>query len=275
MRRKFFTAVICTLLIMMIISMIPSGAAGIDTNIKWSPGTGAQTFICSDTELRVNETYMTAGAVSDKMIDGTESFIFELTYNIKSFSNDEALVRYGWISQAVIVGGVRFYLNQYTDDGPYYGIQKYRVDMTAQEAAATQIDMRVLYNANTKLLSYEVNDRFIISVPFEKAEVISLSSAWCAWSVSKAIYTPYPAGIPQELLPQGMTDTATAAPTQTPAPTESTHADDPIAPTAQPTDTDLRVNKNIIVAIIIISALAIVGIIVLIVYAVRKKERKS
>jgi len=275
MYRRIFTTLICTLLVVMTFNMLPARAAGIDTNLKWSPGTGNQTFICSDTEVRVNETYDTATAVSDKMVDGTESFIFELTYNIKSFANSEAIVRNGWISQAVTVGGVRFYLNQFTNDGPYYGIQKYRVDMTSKEAQNSQINLRVIYDSNTKLISYEVNQRFIISVPFETAGVISLSSAWCAWSVRKAIYTPYPTGIPQELLPQGMTNMATPSPTQTPAPTDNIYTDAPTESTKQPTELDSGINKGTIVAIIGISALVIIGIITLLVYINRKKGRKS
>ena len=200
MRKKVYTSVIFTLLILLIISTVISGASGLETNLIWSPGsTSGQTFVCTDQELRVGETYETASATSDKIVDGKESFVFELEYNLQSLSNSESIVRYGWISQAVTIGTVKFFLNQDNTDGPYYGIQKYRVDMTAEEAKAKKIVIKVIYDSTTKLLSYEVQGRYIVSVPFEGEGAIKLSSAWCAWSVSKAVYTSYPGGLPQEL----------------------------------------------------------------------------
>lgn len=190
MSKKVYTGIIFTMLTLLIIGTIFPGASGLETNLLWSPGsTTGQTFICTAKELRVGETYQTASAVSDKIVDGKKSFVFELEYELQSLANNESIVRYGWISQAVTIGTVKFFLNQDTMDGPYYGIQKYRVDMTAQEASAKNISIKITYDSNTRLLSYEVQGRHIITIPFEEPGAITLSSAWCAWSVSKAIYT--------------------------------------------------------------------------------------
>ena len=107
-------------------------------------------------------------------------------------------------------------MNQKTDYGPYFGVQKYRIDMTQSEATSSKISIRVLFDKETRFITYEVNGRYIVSVPFEESGALTLSSSWCAWTVDKAVYTSYPDGIPDSLWPERPVDIHTASPSAPP-----------------------------------------------------------
>lgn len=273
MKKVVFFICIVLALVMCSVSVFADDAATGETplwntNMKWVPKSTSNV----STEFSENESGISGNlnmhdicfAVSDKYVDGNTSFILEYEVTIGEMTNDNTVRNEGWIqyifgfgfpasddftdTDTVKQNFVRssFGIFPVHNNGtPHYQFDGKHLALEEEIANAETLSVRFEYISSHEEIDIYVNDEYLETMYFDSSiheGYIGVASAWIDWTITKAIITEYPDGLPSEQatpVPE-----ATTAPEITNAPETTESPKATTAPTSGTTGTDNAPEKK-------------------------------
>lgn len=267
-----------------------------ETNMEWTAvhETGGNKFAVTEDGLRVSDTWEIVYAVSNQKLSDAQSFTIDIEYDMISITGTQNAIDQEWVSQFLLYGldeastyvngktpgGVcQFKITPVAPDGGYFTVGGTKEFMEESLKAGDHVAINVKYLATTGEIVYTINGgEFVLTDEFIADEgYFGLASAWCGWNVTKAVFTAYPDGLPEEA------SKPTASPEQSPSvsPTQS-EASEAASPTTPPTESktsvpdadDSKPSSSLPLIIGICAAAAIIIAVIIIIVKKSGKEKK-